>query len=309
MQCVCPSGLRGHVKAVICSHAWVQIPQRTLQLLFLEIVVMYSNTNIMNNIIQLILAICTVLTITKSLDLAIFISILMPIIVCYTFLTTKIPSMTLFAWVKGLSVFIPLILYTCFTKINKVVHVPVIVFSIILAVNILEPPLLVQFLNDEPLSIINGILTVILALYTPLLSVDKNTELIGFDNHWLWVIANVTILGSFYLFHDFYKSAPTLQKWLLFAIIFPAMHSFITGTTREWLATRIYSLAMLLFVYSIPSLRNKVNSNVDNHFTDYTKDKSDWLRLISVIINIGIAAMMIKEGNKNTVIGYLLNKV
>lgn len=26
----CPSGLRGHVKAVICSHAWVQTPQSTL---------------------------------------------------------------------------------------------------------------------------------------------------------------------------------------------------------------------------------------------------------------------------------------
>ena len=25
----CPSGLRGHVKAVICSHAWVQTPQST----------------------------------------------------------------------------------------------------------------------------------------------------------------------------------------------------------------------------------------------------------------------------------------
>ena len=41
----CPSGLRGHVKAVICSHAWVQTPQSTILYKIDLFKILYNNNN------------------------------------------------------------------------------------------------------------------------------------------------------------------------------------------------------------------------------------------------------------------------
>ena len=179
----------------------------------------------------------------------------------------------------------------------------------ILAINILEPPLLVQFFNKEPLSIANGILTVVLALYTPLLSLNKKTHMIGFEDHWSWILGYTSILGSFYLFNDFYAKTPYLQKWLLFTVILPPNYRFVAGSTSELLHVRIYSLAIVLFMYAISPLRDVISDKDDKRFADFTKDKSDWIRLMCVLFNTVIATMIIREGNKNTVLGYLLDRV
>ena len=259
----------------------------------------------MNNLIQITLATVLVLSMAKSLNIAIFVSILMPVLIILDYTINKIPNHRLLSWIKGFSIFIPLVIFTCFTYINKIIKIPALIFSFILAINILEPPLIVQFFNEEPLSIINGLLTVILALYTPILSLDKSSGLIGYNNHWLWTIANTTILGSFYLFHDFLNNG-SVKKWLLFSLILPTAFCLIAGSTKLWFALRVYSLALALFLVRRYEV---ITQKSDEYLFEFTKNKYDWLRLISIVINTVITILMINQGNKNTIIGYLLNKV
>ena len=261
----------------------------------------------MNDIIQLAFASLFILLITQSLTLAIITTFLMCIFISYAFINNKLPNLSLFGWIKGISVFIPIILYTCYPYLNQSINIPTLFFTIVLALNILEPPLLIQLYCKEPLSIINGILTIILALYTPILSFDKKIGFITFNNHWLWTLSNTAVLGSFYLFNDKYNTTPSVQKWLLFAIAFPTIFSILMKSTNLWLPLRVYSLALVLFMYSNPSLNKIMTNKNDRYLTDFTKDRYNWLRLVSVITNIGLVAAMVKHGNKNTFIDYLLN--
>ena len=78
----------------------------------------------------------------------------------------------LFAIIKGLSVFIPLLVYANYEYLFSIDNKHTKLFTILLVFNILQPALLICLNSNEKLSKLNGIFLIILALLTPKLFYD-----------------------------------------------------------------------------------------------------------------------------------------
>ena len=101
------------------------------------------------------------------------------------------------------------------------VNIPTIL-SYILASNIAEPGVLLGIHSKELLSKINGLCLLIIALYTPQLTLKDN--IIGYDNNQLWGIACSILLTTVYLFNDFFYK----HKWRyagIYALLIPTLIS------------------------------------------------------------------------------------
>lgn len=208
----------------------------------------------------------------------------------YFILGIKFRDQDLFAKVKALSVFIPVLLYTWHDYfsprfISK--NTLLLILQIVLAVNIFEFGYLIDFKSEKPLSKANSIFIIALALLTPQLIIKNG--IIGFDNIW-WAIGYSIILGSTHFFGErYYKN--TYKFAGIYSITMPTVYSLITGSTQMWLPLRVYSLILSFILnYGAKNIQNdlsnsfyKVYNLIDRKF-DEDKALSVFLGFIIIII-------------------------
>ena len=243
---------------------------------------------------MLVTILCLLLTKYTILNKIFALGILMHFI---TQTRTPYNSLSLFAKIKSVSVLIPLFFYTfhdLFPNINIVT-----ILSYILALNVSQPGILLGINSKEWLSKINGLCIVILALYTPKLTLKNN--IIGYDNNQLWGICKTILLITVYLFNDyFYK-----HSWRyagIYALLIPTIVSLLTNNSRIWLPLRVYFLVITFFIMTkYPEIDNNMTLYLNNNYL-FSTDKYDTYKGIFVIIGIIATIKLILQGRKNTIL-------
>lgn len=212
-----------------------------------------------------------------------------------------------FPFIKGITVILPLVLYSNYYKIKYFIQLPPLFFTWVLFINILEVPFLIQFRSEDVLSHINGICTIILALYTPYILYNKNTQIFTFRDNLIWTVANLFILGSFYVFNSYYKGSAYV-KLVLFSVCMPTVYSILVRDTELWIPLRIYSLALTSMIVSSTYLTDLfTGTSLDKILLKFTNEKYYKLRAFSVCVNVLISMWLIKRGTKDTLVGSLIN--
>lgn len=238
------------------------------------------------------------LLLTKFTILNKLFALLMPI----HFITQKketYSSLKLFAKIKTVLVLIPLFFYSYHDMFSSV-NIPTIL-SYILALNIAEPGVLLGIHSKELLSKINGLCLLIIALYTPQLTLKDN--IIGYDNNQLWGIACSILLTIVYLFNDyFYK-----HKWKyagIYALLIPTSISLYMNDSRLWLPLRIYSLVISWFIHNkYETIDDKMSFYLNQNYP-FSTDKYDKYKLLSVIIGIIATIKVVLQGKMNTILDF-----
>ena len=211
----------------------------------------------------------------------------------------------LFSKIKGLLVFLPILIYPYYKYIFSTKTSTSLLFTLILALNIVLVAFLLGLKSDEKLSNLNGIYLLILALLTPKLFYDTKSENIIFTNNQLWGIVYTMLLTSTYLFNDFYFK----MNWRyagIYSLIIPTMHSLINNDTSLWLPLLAYSLVitfliMIKFPFIEEILSQKLNSMVL-----WSTDKYDPLKLIFSLIELVLTILLVKQGKENTLLEYII---
>lgn len=194
-----------------------------------------------------------------------------------------------------MSVILPLVLYSNYYKIVDIIQLPTLLFTWILFINILEVPFLIQFKLDDVLSHINGICTIILGLYTPYILYNKRTHNFTFQNHLVWAVAN--------LFNSFYKDSKYNKL-----VFMPTVYSILVRETELWVPLRVYSLAFTFMIVSNTYLTNIfTGTSLDKTLPKLTTDKYYKVSVCSIIINVLITLLLIKNGTNSTLLGSLIN--
>ena len=236
--------------------------------------------------------------------------VIVPIVILFQILINN-PSFSGFSpfgIIKGISVLVPVMLYSNYKyfKNTKLFGKSVLFWlTIILFFNILQPAFILELPSHEILSKFNGLLIVILALYTPQLVYDNKLNIVNFNNHFLWGIAYTIILTCTYLFNNYFKH----MNWRysgIYSIIIPTLHSVLTGSTRLWFPLRVYSLTLtflILFVF------NKYDKYVTEKLTKsylWSTDKYDNIKLLGSILGLSSIILIVFYYNiKNTIIGLI----
>ena len=255
--------------------------------------------SILNNIIYFIFLLITTILLTKYSFLAKLFSVLIPLYILFVSSYTKYKS--LFTYIKGLSVFIPLFLYTNYNLLPKWFNVSI--FSYILAINLAEYAFMVEFNSKDILSKINAFCLLVLTMYTPIIILKKN--IIGFDNNLFWVICNFFILSKGYLFNCF-TACHNLVYPSVYSNIIATIIPLLLGSSMYWFQFRAYSLALIFFLdISFPKLHIMISKKLKNKYPLSTKKYYNY-NLIYTVINIILALMLIHRGYKNTVLGELI---
>jgi hypothetical protein len=203
-----------------------------------------------------------------------------------TYLNIFSKHMSIFATIKLYSVFITVALYT----FNNIFKIPSHIFSYMLAINILEPAFLLEFITKEPLKIINGILLIICALLTPIMSTHNNV--IGFTNL-TWIISCSVFLTQTYLFNKFFDN----DHWrfsVIAALWIPTTFSFLTNNTQLYIRLRGFALLMIFYT---ACLSYKTLKRVENIVRPNKKNE-----YISTIIGSVCVCLLLKQGIDNTVL-------
>lgn len=205
--------------------------------------------------------------------------------------------MRLFGKIKSVSVLIPLFFYSyhsLFPNINLLT-----ILSYILALNVSEPGLLVGINSNEVLSKINGLCIVILALYTPKLTLKDN--IIGYDNNQLWGVCKTILLTTVYLFNDyFYKDS--WRYTAIYALLIPTIVCLFTNNSRYWVPLRIYFMVITWFIANkYPEIHDNMTDYLNNKYLLST-DKYDIYKGFFVIIGIITTIKLVLQGKINTVL-------
>jgi len=213
---------------------------------------------------------------------------------------------SLFSMIKGLSVFIPLLIYPNYnnifdTKTNK----QTVLFTIILVFNILQPALLLCLNSSEKLSKLNGIYLIVLAILTPKLYYNEQTQNIIFTDNILWCISSTIMLSSTYLFNDFYYK----MNWRypgLYSIIIPTLHTIIYNNTSLWLPLRAYSLALtFIIMIKFPSLEKEISEKLNSKIL-WSTNNYDTVKFAYSGIELILTLLLIKQGHRDTFLHYFL---
>lgn len=168
-------------------------------------------------------------------------------------------------------------------------------------------PFLVQFKTDDVVSHINGICTIILALYTPYLLYNKKTHHFTFHNNLLWAVAYTFILGSFYAFNSYYRDSKYI-KLIIILLFMPTAYSMLIRDTELWIPLRVYSLALTCMIVSSKKLTDVfTGTTLDKTLQKMTNKNYSILRSCSVAVNVVIVLWLMKQGTDHTLLGYLLN--
>ena len=212
------------------------------------------------------------------------------------------------AW-KGPSVLIPLLIFANFYLLPKRFRKYAYIFTYILAFNMLQPVFLIQLKDSEIMSKINALLLFILAFYTPKLHFNESLKVIAFENkhNISWIIASCLVLGSLYIFSDYYKRSHW-QYIGLYSILMPAIVTLINKDNTLWSSLRVYSLALsfLILFDPIKSIYEQTTKGLVSNY-DLSHDKYDIARAVTLIMSTIATGYVIKNGTKNTVIDYLLS--
>tara|TARA_E500000178_G_C16836488_1_gene668525 strand:+ start:30 stop:803 length:774 start_codon:yes stop_codon:yes gene_type:complete len=213
----------------------------------------------------------------------------------------KIPfgNLDLFLKIKSLLVLISLVFYS-YHDMFSIVDIPIII-SYMLALNIAEPGIMLGINSKKWLSKINGFCLIILALYTPKLTLKNN--IIGYDNNQLWTITYSILLGILYLFNDyFYKS-----NWKypgIYALLIPISLSLYMNNSRIWLPLRLYSLVITwLIMTNYPDIHRTISSYLNNTYA-LTNNNYDLYKSLSVIIGIFATIKVVLQGKTNTILDF-----
>ena len=210
---------------------------------------------------------------------------------------TSYNSLRLFGKIKSVSVLIPLFFYS-YHRLFPNINIATII-SYILALNVSEPGLLIGINSNEILSKINGLCIVILALYTPKLTLKNN--IIGYDNNQLWGICKTILLTTVYLFNDyFYK-----DNWrypAIYALLIPTFVSLFTNNSRYWVPLRVYSMIITWFITNkYPNIHDNMVNYLNSKYLLST-DKYNKHKAIFVIIGIIVTIKLILQGKINTIL-------
>lgn len=205
-----------------------------------------------------------------------YISVLIPISIIYSGEYKKYND--LFQILKGLSVFLPLILYVW----NDYFKIPVIIFSYILAFNILEPTLLVELPSPNIENKINGVLLLILAILTPVMTLKNG--IIGFNNS-LWTIGYTLLLLFSYIYNKYFQSLDWQYSGII-TLVIPLIMSIYNS--QLWVPYRAYTLFITLgFSALLPVFNEYIKYDTHKIFKSIqnnTKIKYIWLCVNSMIM-------------------------
>ena len=213
----------------------------------------------------------------------------------------KIPfsNLDLFLKIKSLLVLVSLIFYS-YHNIFSNVDIPILI-SYMLALNIVEPGIILGINSKEWLSKINGLCLIILALYTPKLTL-KN-KIIGYDNNQLWTITYSILLIVLYLFNDFFYKSDWKYPGL-YALLIPLSWSLYMNNSRIWLPLRLYSLVITwVIMTNYPNIHNNMSSYL-NHRYPLTTSNYDIYKSLSVIIGIFATIKVVLQGRTNTILDF-----
>lgn len=237
--------------------------------------------------------------------------VLIVIIICYKYykyykkITKLKQTHDLFYLVKGVSVLFPILLYSYYNVIPTRFRFSLIVFSLILVINIIEPAILLEFKYNEKLSIINGICLLILAGLTPIITLKNN--IIGHNNI-LWGIAYSVILTNTYLFNNYYLGS----NWRyvgIYSVWIPTIISVLLNNYRLWIPLRIYSLVLTFFIdITFPKIHDKLVETIDIK-VDFSDNKYNNIKLLFTILSIIIIIILLKQGIKNTFLQYTIQYI
>ena len=213
----------------------------------------------------------------------------------------------LFGYIKGISVLMPILLYANYYLVAGKGKFESLLLTSLLALNIIEPAIVVQLWDGEWVSVMNGILTVVLALYTPIITYDWAKPSIGFTHHSKWIIAYVFVLGSFYLFNDYYRQATGWVPWGVFSVVMPGVYSLLTGSTNLWVPLRAYSLFLSFFLMVNPTLASITMSANSVLTTNYMMfdDKYDAVRQVCLVAGVITTGLVVRDGASGTILGEL----
>lgn len=170
-------------------------------------------------------------------------------------------------FIKIISVFIPLLLYVYFENINDYLYeklkikINPIVFTFILAINIIEPALIIElpiFFNNPNFNNIKhlllGFCLILLALLTPKIKKInlENYSFIGFDNtinNKAWSILFTIILSIVYIFNPFFDNKNTIW-WIggLYSNFIPTIISILFNNFTYWFPLRLYSFVIVTLI-------------------------------------------------------------
>ena len=242
------------------------------------------------------------LLLSKINSIAIVVCFIMPIIVYIN--KSNIPT-DLFSIIKGLSVFIPLLIYPNYKYLFDTKNKHSVLFTTLLAFNVLQPALLLALNSSETLSKLNGISLIILALLTPKLYYSDKTQNIIFPRNILWGISSTVILISTYLFNNFYYK----MNWRylgLYSIIIPTIHTIINNDSSMWLPLRAYSLALtFLITISFPKLEKELSEKINSKIL-WSTEKYDYVKLVFYGLELICIFLLIRQGYKDTFLQYFL---
>ena len=225
-------------------------------------------------------------------------------VILYVLLQNSISFITLslFAKIKSLLVFIPLILYTFYDMFPNINIAGLL--SYILALNVAEPGILLGINSNEILSKITGICLVIVALFTPNLSLKNN--IISYDNNHLWGLSYTILITTVYLFNDYFQD----HSWKyagVYSVIIPMLLSILINDSRVFLPLRIYSLVLsYIIIIKYPEIHSNMSSYLNKKYK-LTTDKYDKFKSVFVCICVIITMCVIYQGTKNTIIDKFYN--
>jgi hypothetical protein len=242
------------------------------------------------------------LLLATNIQLARLFCVIIPL---YCLYEHNLKDSPLFSKLKGLLVFVPILIYPFYQYIfsNNSTETPL--FTILLALNIVLAGVLLGLNSDEKLSKINGIYLLILAILTPKLYYDSKTKNIMFTNNKLWGIVYSVLLTSTYLFNDFYYK----MDWRyagIYSNIIPTMHAIMFNDTSLWLPLRAYSLVitflvMLKFPFIEQSLSEEINSKIL-----WSTDKYDPIKSVASVAELIFTGLLIKQGPYGTIMEYFM---
>ena len=203
----------------------------------------------------------------------------------------ELTNYTSFGILKGLLVFVPLVMFANNHRLPKSLQ-SMNFYRIILAINILLVSYSLGYKSDEFLSKVNGLNLFILALLTP--KIENRHGAIGLsDRH--WIVCFTTFLLNTYIFNDYYGSAASNWRWFgVYTLIIPFI-SVISKQEHQWLPMRIYSLclSMLSFIV-LPKMHERLSQFLNNTY-EMSNSRYNNFKLVTTCINTILVCILLKK--------------
>lgn len=219
-------------------------------------------------------------------------------------------SFTFFSIIKGVSVLIPLIFYANYWLIEKYTSLYksqlLYIFSFILFINVLEPSIILELTNSNIFSNINGLLLLLLAIYTPKLIYDKDLREIVFeDKHISWGIASSIILTFTYLFNSYYRN----MNWRysgIYSVVIPSLYCLLANSANLWLPLRVYSISLTFLIqYMLPEYDKIATNDLTKQFK-WSTSEYDIYKIFGLLFGLISISNVVNNGFENTILESIL---